>query len=434
MSGELPALEERFATLAFRQLEGLATPAERAELALLLRQDVAFLARFAHLARQHGLLSELLGVPGASPAVAVPTPAEPPIGGATQVLRRSSRRVRVFRRRPASQVGWMAAAAAVMLLVLGGVIATWDGRAVVGHLESTAVVRAPSTPVRAGDRVDGSGREYVVLRDGSRIGLSTGTTITVASADRIMLTTGMVLVEAAPRSAAALVVETPQALARVLGTRFTVVAVDGRTQLDVDEGLVRFVRRSDNATLDVPAAAWAEVAAGKPFVIHHRTTAVTTPVADPFVAGVNLNGGAVTIDGNRWWSQREAVDNGLVLPPAVLVTATAVTPTPAVERPLATMLNTAVHRIDQDLPLSLPLADGAYTVEVWLMENFAPGHRSLTITLEGAVVARRVQDGDAIGVWHRLRYPVEVRDGRLDLVIGATGEQAHLMGFSVHRR
>lgn len=433
MSGDLSAHDERFAVLAFRQFEGLATPAERMELAAVLKQDAAQLARFAQLARQHGLLGELLAVP-APPMVAVPTISEPTIGGATQVLRRSSRRVRVFRRRPASSMGWIATAAALLVLVIGGVIATRDGRAVVGRLESSVTVRAPGSPVYAGDRVDGSRGEYVVLRDGSRIGLTAGTSITVAGADRIVLTTGMVLVEATPRSSAALVIETPQAEAKVLGTRFTVVAVDGRTQLDVAEGLVRFRRRSDGATLDVPAAAWAEVAIGRPFVIHQRSQAVVTSPPERFVLGVNLNGGPVTIDGDRWWSQREAVDHGLVVPGDAMVTATAVTPMPAVEGAVATMLNTAIHRVDTDLPLSLPLADGPYVVDLWLMENYRPGHRSLTITIEGTVVAQRVQDGDAVGVWHRLTYPATISDGRLDLVLGGPGQQPHLMGLSVKRR
>jgi hypothetical protein len=175
--------------------------------------------------------------------------------------------------------------------------------------------------------------------------------------------------------------------------------------------------------------AWAEVADGRPFVLHRLA-----PTPDTFVLGVNLHGEALAIDGQRWWSQREAVEKGLVLPADVLVTTTSVTPVPAVDPAVAAMLNTAVHRPDRELPLSLPLGDGAYTVELWLMENFEPGHRSLTITIEGGVVAQRVQAGDAVGTWHRLSFPVDIHDGRLDLVIGAPGEQSHLMGFSVRRR
>ncbi len=437
MSGELTVAEERFATLTFRQLEGLATPTERAELAVLLRQDVALLARFAHLARQHGMLSELLGVPVASPAIAVSTSAEPPIGGATQVLRRSARRGRIFRRRPTTPVGWIAAAAAVLVLVLGGVIATQGGGTVVGHLESLAVGQTNAPAVHIGDHLLGTGRDAIVLRDGSRIGLSAGTRVRVVDANQFEITAGIVLVEAKPRAQRdALVLSSPTAEARVIGTRFSVTVDAVRTRLDVDDGVVRFTRRADGSALDVPASAWAEAAANAPFVVHGRSApaAPTVSAADPFVFGVNLNGGPVTIDGNRWWSQSEAVAKGLVLPEPFLSTTTAVTPTPAVDRAIAGMLNSAIHRINEALPFSVPLADGSYVVELWLMENHAAGHRSLTITIEGAVVARRMQDGDALGIWHRLSYPVEIRDGRLDLVIGIAGEQSHLMGFSVRRR
>lgn len=438
MSGELSADDELFACLAFRHLEGLASVAERAELAVLMKRDPARLAQFAAIARQHGLLSELLAVPGAPPAVEEATAAEAPIGGATQVLRRGSRRARMFhRRRPTGAGTWFAAAAALALVVLGGVL-LWESRGeVVGHLHSSATT-ARGSAVHAGDRLRPAPGERLVLRDGSRISFSAGTRVTMVGVTRIEVGAGILTVDAAPRAAsAALVITSPVAEARVVGTRFVVAVDTVRTRLDVSEGLVRFTRSADGAALDVPADAWAEIADGAPFIVHRRTedhSDTTTPAADPFVFGVNLNGGPVTIDGNRWWSQAEALTRGLVLPEQVQVTATAVTPVPAVERVVAGMLNTAIHRGDTDLPLSMPLADGAYTVELWLMENYRPGYRSLTITIEGTVVAQRVQDGDAMGVWHHLTYPVTITDGRLDLVLGGPGQQPHLMGFSVKRR
>lgn len=437
MSGELLADDEPFARLAFRHLEGLATSEEQAELALLLKREQLRLAQFVSLARQHGLLAELLTVPVASPAELESTAAEPPIGGATQVLRRSSRRVRVFhRRRPTAASGWFAAAAALAVVVLGGVF-TWASRGeVVGHLHAASMVSARGQAVYAGDQLRSTSGDHLVLRDGSRIGFAAGTRATVVDATRIEVAQGIVMVEAAPRSAnEALVITSRLAQARVVGTRFMVTVDTQVTRLDVSEGLVRFTRSADGATLEVPADAWAEVADDAPFVVHRRTAdEPAAPAADPFVVGVNLNGGPVTIEGKRWWSQAEAVTHGLVLPDAVQITATAVTPVPAVERAVAGMLNTAIHQQEVALPLSLPLTDGTYDVELWLMENYRPGHRSLTITIEGAVVAERVQDGDPVGRWHRLRYPVTINDGRLDLAIGGPGQQAHLMGFSVKRR
>lgn len=439
MSGELHAEDEQFARLAFRHLEGLATSAEQAELALVLKREPTRLAQFASIARQHGLLSELLTVPGASPGVAEATAAEPPIGGATQTLRRSSRRVRMFRRRrPTAATGWFAAAAALALVVLGGVL-MWQSRgAVVGHLHASTTVSARGQAVYVGDQLRSTSGDYLVLRDGSRIGFAAGTRATVLDARRFEVAGGIVMVDAAPRSAnEALIIRSPVAEARVVGTRFMVVVDTLVTRLDVSEGLVRFTRSADGAVLDVPADAWAEVADGAPFIVHQRavnTPDTPVPTADPFVFGVNFNGGPVTIDGHRWWSQAEALARGLVLPDLVEVTATAVTPVPTVDRAVAGMLNTAIHRVDTALSLSMPLADGAYDVELWLMENYRHGHRSLTIAIEGSVVAERVQNGDPVGRWHRLTYPVTISDGRLDLVLGGPGQQPHLMGFCVKRR
>lgn len=436
MSGELHAGDEQFARLAFRHLEGLATSADQAELALLLKREPARLAQFAGIARQHGLLSELLTVPGASPGVAEATVAEPSIGGATQTLRRSSRRVRVFhRRRPTGATGWFAAAAVLALVVLGGVL-MWASRGeVVGQLH-TSTMAARGQAVHAGEQLRPTNGDHLVLRDGSRIGFSAGTRVTVVNVTRIEVASGIVTVEAASRAAnAPLIIASPVAEARVVGTRYVVAVDSQRTRLDVSEGLVRFTRSADGAALDVPADAWVEVADGAPFIVHRRVAnTADAPSTDPFVFGVNLNGGPVVIDGKRWWSQAEALTRGLVLPEQVQVTATAVTPVPAVERAVADMLNTAIHHVDAALSLTLPLANGTYTVELWLMENYRPGHRSLTITIEGTVVADRVQDGDAMGAWHRLTYPVTISDGRLDLIIGGPGQQPHLMGFSVKRR
>jgi hypothetical protein len=314
----------------------------------------------------------------------------------------------------------------------------WESRGeLVGHLHSSATTaRGPA--VHAGDHLRPAQDERLVLRDGSRVAFSAGTRVTVVDVARLEVGAGILTVDAAPRVAnTALVIASPVAEARVVGTRFVIAVEAQRTRLDVTEGLVRFTRSADGATLDVPAEAWAEVADGAPFIVHRRTAErsdSSVPAADPFVLGVNLNGGAVTIDGRRWWSQAEALRRGLVLPAQVQVTTTAVTPVPPVERAVADMLNSAIHQVDAELALALPLADGAYTVELWLMENYRPGHRSLSIALEGTTVATGVQEGDPVGRWHRLAYPVTVSDGRLDLVLGGPGQQPHLMGFSVKHR
>jgi hypothetical protein len=54
-----------------------------------------------------------------------------------------------------------------------------------------------------------------------------------------------------------LVITTPHAEARVQGTRFTLTVSEKATRLDVDQGRVRFTRRSDGAAVDLTAGRYA---------------------------------------------------------------------------------------------------------------------------------------------------------------------------------
>lgn len=436
--------DERFALLAFRHLEGRAGADELGELAATLRASPARLAEFTALARHQGLLAELLTVPTADPA---PAAGEPRIGGATQVLRRHpSRRTRSWRPRlrRAGSGGWLAAAATLLVLLGGAVLwtrhgADADGIARLEQLADGRLERGGRTVddrvLRAGDRllISAHGAAAIRLDDGSRIELTGDGDASLDDGARLRLARGTARVTAVQRGAGhALTIASPLAEAQVLGTRFTVTAQAGTTRLDVAEGRVRFTRRADGATLEVGAGAWAIVAPGTPFAVQHA--APPAPVADTFVCGVNLNGGPTTIEGHRWWSHAEALAKGLLVSPAAQTTVTGVTPSPAVDRAVAGMLNTAVYLPGGTLAISLPLGGGNHLVELWLMENHQGGYRSLTIAIEDRIVATRVQAGDPLGRWHRLAFPVEVRDGRLDIVIGRPGEEPHLMGFTVHRR
>jgi hypothetical protein len=73
---------------------------------------------------------------------------------------------------------------------------------------------------------------------------------------------------------------TPQAEARVLGTRFTLSVTSNATRLDVYEGKVRFTRKSDSMAVRVPAG-------------HYAVAASNEELAPlPFTGGIRL----------EWWS------------------------------------------------------------------------------------------------------------------------------------
>src|SRR2546429_8003302 len=59
-----------------------------------------------------------------------------------------------------------------------------------------------------------------------------------------------------------MLVRTPEAEARVLGTRFTLTTATNRTRVDVAEGRVRLTRRNDDAAVKVSAGFYAIAAGG----------------------------------------------------------------------------------------------------------------------------------------------------------------------------
>jgi DNA-directed RNA polymerase specialized sigma24 family protein len=128
---------------------------------------------------------------------------------------------------------------------------------------------------------------------------------------------------------------------------------------------------------------------------------------DGFVCGIDLTGDTPGVLGQRWWSRTEALGRGMTLPPA----------TPIAAGPA--------------LPIALKLPNGDYRIELWLVQDPADVEHPLAIAVEGDAVSTLTAD-EWSGTRH-LVHPVQVADGRLDLLVRSHG-QSHLMGFSVHRR
>src|SRR6266511_4365830 len=101
-------------------------------------------------------------------------------------------------------------------------------------------------------------------RESTRIDVSAGTELKLASlkrGKRSNLLSGTIQASVArQRPLWPMIVTTPNAEARVLGTRFTLTATTNRTRLDVAEGRVRFTRTSDGAAVKVGVRHYAVVA------------------------------------------------------------------------------------------------------------------------------------------------------------------------------
>lgn len=158
-------------------------------------------------------------------------------------------------------------------------------------------------------------------------------------------------------------------------------------------------------------------------------TATVTVTTAGFVLGVNLGGGAVTIEGNAWRSDATARANGLTTS-APNVTTTNVTPSPATDNDTRAMLNSAVWG-PSSFSVAQVLGNGSYDVSLWVIENWQSNNRSFNVTVEGTTVANGVGNL-ALGTWQKLGpYRVSVSDGRLDLGLVKVSGDPHLMGFSV---
>lgn len=204
-----------------RYLDGLATEAEVAELDRLIAADPAAADAFARASRRDHALESVFRE-------------ERDVTSVRDRIRRAS----PTRRR------WIAAAAAGLIAALGffllrgAPLATVEGSGVA--LRAGDVVRGAATIAFTGEatRLETKEDAELVLdeRDGGK---------------RIELRKGALSASVAPQRQP-LVIVTPQAEVRVLGTKFT-LSTGAFTRLAVTEGRVRLTRRSDGTSIEVGA-------------------------------------------------------------------------------------------------------------------------------------------------------------------------------------
>jgi outer membrane biosynthesis protein TonB len=131
-----------------------------------------------------------------------------------------------------------------------------DGKPAVAGQEAENVTTGPT-----------KSRASIVLADGTRLGLDADASlkeiIKGTKGTRIVLTQGTLTADVAKQPAdQPLVIATPQAEARVLGTVFRLVVDAGSTRLEVREGKVRLTREAKS--VDVSAGQFATAGAGTP--------------------------------------------------------------------------------------------------------------------------------------------------------------------------
>ena len=139
---------------------------------------------------------------------------------------------------------------------------------------STASGRARAAEkqeIVAGDWLETPGRESLIwLRcaDGTRLELASHTRVRELREEagrRIVVERGLVMADVARQPAgSALVIQTPQAEARISGARLALCVMPDTERFEVREGKVRLSRRSESASVEVGADSQVVVAKGSP--------------------------------------------------------------------------------------------------------------------------------------------------------------------------
>jgi len=197
------------------------------------------------------------------------------------------------RRRVALVLRWssLAAAALVLVLILP-LLAPWFLRPVAQPDSLAPMVSAVEGDVRLGALVLNSAGERfgygttlhvgsqasatLTWADGTRLRLTANSTLTrlPTVGQRLKLDVGSVEIVAAKRAAdQAMEIICPDATARVVGTAFTISVADGRSNLTVSEGLVRWQREADGVSSLVGAG--------------QRVSAARLPLPPPVVMSVD---------------------------------------------------------------------------------------------------------------------------------------------------
>ena len=147
-----------------------------------------------------------------------------------------------------------------------------------------------------------------------------------------------------------------------------------------------------------------------------------------FIFGVNVGGDAVNIDGNQWLSDAQAIQEGFIYVNPKYHTTTEVTPNPVVDTDTDTMLN-SVRWTPQNWGIQKKMANGTYTVAVWIMENYKDYAKSINLSVENQT--QKNIGSLKKGQWKKYTYSnVQVNDGKLDITLQGKGD-VHMMGFAV---
>lgn len=167
-----------------------------------------------------------------------------------------------------------------------------------------------------------------------------------------------------------------------------------------------------------------------------QSVAGVQPPEYVFYKGINLNGGAVTVEGNSWTAHSTALTQGLSIPSGSSSYSMnpELTVAPAADPAVKTMLNTGLWRNDASLSISQTLPNNKYQVYIWVLENHQDNYRSFNLTLEGTAVDTNI--GTMVkNNWVKYGpYDANVTDGVLNMELVAGTQDPQISGFAIYRK
>lgn len=270
-------------------------------------------------------------------------------------------------------------------------------------------------------------KTYLHIWSGSEVTLGKHTT-----GKQLRVGRGVVTLDVAPQpDGQPMVVRGGNATVTLKSARATVYSRGQETRVEVVEGSAQVVRPRDGARIQISAGGWTEV------------NDQALPRAWNFLAGVNLNGGEVAVDGGTWFSYTKAQSEGFkvgVEGKEGSVQETISTQQPSGHVPgagLQGMLMSKVSVNNATMSLRWPRENGLYQVFVWMMEDEGNSVRSLRLNVENKKIPEELGRKQTLGAWNRFGpYRAEVKDGSLDLLLSANSKfqskNPHLSGIAVY--
>ncbi len=193
--------------------------------------------------------------------------------------------VTISRRQAANRRGSrLLALAAALILLITGVSVIWrspSAKPEVQLLACTGMVQSEGKQLQSGDtlpyghalKTGQNGSARFRLPDGTECTMHESTALTVSDQGGLHVDRGVIEARAEKRSPdQSLAFTTPNARAEVLGTELILLSLKGKTRLDVRQGRVRLVRRSDERSIMVKAGEFSTVSASTESLTVHPSS------------------------------------------------------------------------------------------------------------------------------------------------------------------